>query len=263
MRESRRARRSGQITTTLLLVAATTVVACERTGGGAPDGAATTAGGDTALDTTATPVDTIRVEGEPQAIRVADYRSPAGFPLAFATRLPERIDPAREESDAPDGAALRFTMNGTDPNAEVYLRVVPLSPDLGRNDALARMRAIATDFGPIGSRGLEYTEGPAPRRYDWADTAYRLRGQVGSQQVTGYLALGHHAGRFFYVMELFPTEYSEGVGPRFDYVLRHWRWTDTNAPLARDGGADDVADRTSAWRKRVPSHHAAPGTFRT
>lgn len=184
-------------------------------------------------------VDTLSIEGQAEPVRVRDWRTPPDFPLPFRTRLPERV---RASSGAEgEQAWVRFDFDSGTADS-VYMRVLVLPEGTDANDARALARAIATDFGPIGSQGLEYTEGRDAPAYDWAQVNYRLRGFVRDTPVTGSLALARHGDRFFTVMQLYPPEYGDGAGVRFDYIRSEWRWLDTGSPLSRTRRLPDVVE---------------------
>jgi|GEM_PF-573384 len=186
-----------------------------------------------AADTALT--DTLMIEGQPQPIRYTHWSAPAGYPLRFSTRLPQRVRPADEGQ-----GALRFEFDTQNADS-AFLRVVALPEGIDEQRARGLLRAVGTDFGVIGSQGLEIDEAPAPQQYAWSLLSYRLQGVVRDRPVDGILALGRHDGRYFHVMQLFPPEYADGVAPRFDYVLRHWRWAD-GSPLTRQVQVPEVVD---------------------
>lgn len=61
-----------------------------------------------------------------------------------------------------------------------------------------------------------------------AVAGYRFRGEGG---LVGWVALGQHAGRWFYLVLHHPAEAADGVGPRVAHVLREWRREDDGAGL--------------------------------
>lgn len=181
---------------------------------------------------------TLQIEGQPQTVPVQPFASGPDFPLPFRTLVPDGSRlvaraQAIPESESLDAEARFDWQPATDP---AFLRLVVLDTTVSETTARGLIRAISTDFGVIGSGGLEYEEAVPPPGHDWATLGYRLRGVVGSDPVTGWISLGERAGRRFYFMALYPAEYADGLGPRFDFILEHWVWLDTGEPLRRSTG---------------------------
>jgi hypothetical protein len=66
----------------------------------------------------------------------------------------------------------------------------------------------------------------------WGQEAYTFSyAGDGNVPITGRLVLGRHADRYFHVLTHYPAEYGDGLGPRFQSILEHWRWEDTGRPL--------------------------------
>ena len=187
-------------------------------------------------DTSIASSDTLRIEGRAEVVPIAPFSSGGDFPLAFRTLVP---DPARLKAtlDDPDatetgrgfaGAARFEWQAGADP---AFLRLVVLDSSMSDNDARGLVRSIATDFGVIASAGIEDEEGvPAPG-HPWSILGYRLRGLVDGVAVDGWISLGMKDDHPFYFMALYPPQYGDGLGPRFDYILRQWVWLDGDRPL--------------------------------
>ena len=168
-----------------------------------------------------------------QAATERRFTSPAGFALPFSTTVNPPLEATTEPiGERAEGAgAVRFAPPGD--SGDTFLRVVVLRPEMGRNDALGLARAISADFGPIGSGGLEYRESiPAPA-HAWAIESFGLRGVVRGQAVEGWLSLGEHAGRHFYIMSIAPDVADPVLNAAFAAVLDEWTWLDgdTAVPL--------------------------------
>ena len=195
----------------------------------AGDGGATASPVDTAVPAAAT----LLIEGQPHDVPVERFSTGADFALPFRTLVPdhERLA-ARAEPIAGAGSFAAEARFDWQPAAgHAFLRLVVLDSATSDNTARGLVRALGTDFGLIGSRGMEYEEAVPPPGHDWATLGYRLRGVAGDDPVTGWVSLGEHAGRSFYLMALYPPEYADGLAPRFDYILEHWVWLDTGEPL--------------------------------
>lgn len=180
-------------------------------------------------------VDTLLIEGRAEVLPVATFAGGEDFPLPFRTVVPDtgRLTARVEDVEGTGGlsAAARFEW----PTASVpaFLRFVVLDRGISDNTARGIVRGIGTDFGIIGSQGIEQEEAVPPPGHRWASLGYRLRGEVGGRAVDGWVSMGRHGGRIFYFMALYPPEYADGLGPRFDYILRHWTWLDTGEALER------------------------------
>lgn len=183
--------------------------------------------------------DTLMLEGSPQAVAVRRWSTPDEFPLPFSTILPERV----RASTGTEGqlAWARFEFDGV-PADRAWMRMLVLDDGLTRPEALSRARAVASDFGPIVSRGIEYTEGENAPDYEWAHQSWGLTGVVHDEPVTGSLSLGRHGERFFTIMQIYPPEYGDGVGPRFQYILEHLRWRDTGTRLRLEHAVPEFVD---------------------
>lgn len=163
---------------------------------------------------------------------VAEW-SPEDFPLPFRALVPDtpRIATSvdRDDGDSRFDASARFEW--TPANGVAFLRLVVLREGTDSATAVGLARGLGTDFGVIGSQGMELDESVPRPMHPWAFTGYRLRGVVGSQPVTGWISMGQRQDRFFYFMALYPPEYGDGLGPRFEYILRTWRWLEPDASL--------------------------------
>lgn len=149
------------------------------------------------------------VEGMGEAMTLRLYRSPSGFALPFSTYVPADVQPEAARSE--DGDAMRFVsaFGGTrDERAQLRLVVLPAGSDGERAWQLARAAAERRGGTPL--------ERP---QYPWAHASYRLQGEA-----DGFLSLGEHAGRWFYLVMEYPPDYAEGFTPRALVILREWRW---------------------------------------
>ena len=167
--------------------------------------------------------DTISIEGMPQPMVLRLFRAPGGYPLGFSTYLPP--DLAAVAGRSTRGEALRFEARFAGrPNPEIYVEVVALPAGISSANAREAARRAANERG-------EAAETPE-QRYPWASAGFTYRGTGG---IIGSVALGRHAGRYFYVVTHLPAEAADGFGPRVARMLRDWRWSDTGAPLEDDG----------------------------
>jgi hypothetical protein len=166
--------------------------------------------------------DTVSVEGMPQPMVLRLFRSPPGYPLGFTTYLPS--DLAAVAGQSPRGEAVRFEARfGGRPNPEIYLQVVALPAGISEADAREAARGAASERGEAEE---------TPPRQPWSSAGFTYRGAGG---IIGSVALGRHAGRWFYLVTHLPAEAADGFGPRTARVLREWRWSDTGAPLEEGG----------------------------
>ena len=146
------------------------------------------------------------------------------FVMPFTTRVPAGIE-ARVEAEASEerlAGAVRFAPGVADSSA--FLRLVAFDDRVSRNDAIGLVRAIGTDFGIIGSQGMEVREATPPPAHPWSFFGYRLRGLVGGAPVDGWISLGERDGRYFYLMALYPEARAADLQRAFDFVLANWAW---------------------------------------
>src|SRR5690606_15010648 len=72
----------------------------------------------------------------------------------------------------------------------------------------------------------------APDRYAWSLTEWHFsRALPDGDSAIGTVALGRHAGRYFFIATHFPAMYADGFGPRAAKILDEWRWEDTGESL--------------------------------
>lgn len=175
--------------------------------------------------------DTISVEGRPQPLDARLVRAPRAFDLPFTTYTP--TDMRVETTAEGDSTGIRFTaeFGGTyEPNA--YMHVAAYRA--GTTQAVARdiiggflLGRVPTD-DPItaGRAGWQPVDAPA-----WAEEAYSFRYAGARTRYVGNAVLARRGARFFHVITHYPAEYGDGIGPRFAYILRQWRWEDTGQRL--------------------------------
>jgi hypothetical protein len=164
--------------------------------------------------------DTVMIEGIAEVETASLVSTPANFPLPFSTYLPEGM---RAEF-ADDGSRVRFiaAFGGT-VNPDAYVQVSPAMGD-------ARAAADSIIRSARGS-AAEVSHADAP---SWAEGAARfMYRNTAGDLVSGRVTSARHSGRVFHVVHHYPAEYADGMGPRIDRILRHWRWEDTGAMLVR------------------------------
>lgn len=178
-------------------------------------------------------LDTLMIEGQPEVLPVGTFTSGADFPLPFRTIVPDwgRLEPSIERESKSEGFSASARFEWTPASEPAFLRLVVLDSTMSDNDARGVIRSIATDFGIIGSRGVEYEEGVPPPAHAWSSFGYSLRGKLQGQAVEGWISMGSQRGKLFYFMALYPPEYADGLGPRFDFILRNWEWLGTGERL--------------------------------
>lgn len=184
-----------------------------------------------------TMTDTLMVEGMPEPSTATLLTTPPGTPMPFSTYVPQGID-ASFEGEA-DTVAVRFAAAFTpesDPNAYMHVRFYV--PGTSVADARETLNAFLVgrqpDDDPIGDqpRNQPYEVMAAPPA--WADEGYAIMYEgEGNVYYSASLILASRGGRVFHVLTHYPAEYGDGLGPRFDFILRHWRWDDTGDMLVR------------------------------
>ena len=148
---------------------------------------------------------------EPTTFRI--FRSPEGFALPFSTYLPDVV--VADASAAGEGEAVRFVANfGGQRREAIYLSLHVPPEGTTASEAQQRAREVAESLGSASA-----DEEP---RYPWALASYGVRVDA----TTASVALGRHAGRFFYLVSHAPSEALDGWGPRSAHILREWRWAD-------------------------------------
>jgi hypothetical protein len=183
--------------------------------------------------------DTIVVEGMAEPATARLLQSPEGAPIRFSTYVPEGIHGSFE--GAGDTLVVRFAaaFTGTaDPNAYMHVRFY--APEVGINEAreilggflatrVPEADPIDTDPGP---RGFVQVDPPA-----WGQEAFSVsyRGD-GNRLYVGQLVIATRRDRVFHVLTHYPAEFGDGLAPRFDRILDHWRWDDTGTPLRGQQG---------------------------
>lgn len=68
-------------------------------------------------------------------------------------------------------------------------------------------------------------------RFAWAVRQWRrARRDPRGGPILGFAGLGRHDNRWFHTLACYPGEDPDGLGPRAELILEHWRWDD-GAPL--------------------------------
>ncbi|HEU4558341.1 MAG TPA: hypothetical protein VFS20_10845 [Longimicrobium sp.] len=197
----------------LAVLALATVMALARCGGTDRNGPA---------------ADTQRLAGDSLAPEA--YRTPPGFPLPFTTAVPRGFSTESRVWD--EGASVTFAWRaGTrGDSAFVYLHVLPASTT--EDQAREIVRTAAERLRIPGDR----TELQPVDRQRWAVVEYPLRttGRLTGRPVRGWVGLGLHRGRWFYVISQAPVDVAGTFEPRARRILSGWRWPGT------DGEATEV-----------------------
>lgn len=176
--------------------------------------------------------DTIMIEGTAEASTSTLLTTPADFPLPFSTYVPDGI------AAQVDSAGVRFSAAfGGVENQLAYMYVHPHPPGTELHQARDRVgefliSRVAND-DPLDTDDYADTwdRSDAP---DWAVEAYTFEDdQVAAAGTlySGRVILARHGTTFFHVIIHYPAEYGDGLGPRFDAILEHWRWEDTGTRL--------------------------------
>lgn len=166
-----------------------------------------------------------------ERVTVRRYSTPEGFALPFVTDLPEDL---RAEPDVEGtGDAISFTWypaGERHDSAVVHLFVLPA--DRTEDAARAVVQNAAERVRIPGDR----EEVQPIRRHAWARVEYPIR-SVGTPgaPVEGWVALSHHAGRWFYIIAQARASEWPRFEPRAELMLERWRWLDSGEGLG--GGA--------------------------
>ncbi len=122
-----------------------------------------------------------------------------------------------------DGAAVRFVRvagrEGGD-SAFVYVRVMDEGTSEGRGREIVRSAAERLRI-PGDRSELSPADG-----HPWATVEYPLvsTGTAG-ERVRGWVALGQHGDRWFYVIAQATVDFWPRVDPEVERILSEWRWT--------------------------------------
>jgi hypothetical protein len=159
-------------------------------------------------DAAPTRIDTLHIEGMSEPVMLHRHESPRGFPLPFATYVPEGMT-----VDTLGADALRFSLN----EAGLLFRVFPAGQ--GAGEARRQIGAM---------RGL--TETSDAERPQWAEGFWYLNDGVSG----GWVALGSEGGHSWLFESRYPYEYADGFGPRTEVILANWWWLGTGEKLRAD-----------------------------
>jgi hypothetical protein len=178
--------------------------------------------------------DTLMIEGMPEVTTATLVRASRDADLPFSTYLPQGM--SADFVTADDGAAVRFTAafaGVVEPQAYMHVLMHPdgTSLQLARDAVSQFLRLLVPSDDPLDARRTEQVSRPAETP-PWALQAHAFdyAGNAGARFV-GRIILARHGPRFFHVIMHYPPEYGDGLGPRFDRILQHWRWEDTGLPL--------------------------------
>ncbi len=166
---------------------------------------------------------TLSSGGSQEAARMRPYTPPPEFPLQFTIRLPEGFVAAV----GPEGPAqaIHVTQPTTDSKGDrAFLHFVVAAPDQHEGGARETVRAIAESYGVPGNR----TEVQPIEQHTWAlvEFGFTSRGTI-REPVTGWVALGCQAGRWFHIIVQSPVGApGESFRAGAEQVLAEWRWPD-------------------------------------
>ena len=169
----------------------------------------------------------------PRDVRVGrTYRSPPEFPLPFSTVTPQEVHagPVPLEDGA---AAVAFTWDGGPArrdSAFLYVRV--LAPGTTAGAAREIVRTAAERLRIPGDTAELQPAG----EHRWATVEYPLRtvGRLYGQPVRGWVAMGLHGGRWFYMIAQAPAGQWRPFSTRVEEILAAWQWEDVSGePGAR------------------------------
>lgn len=169
--------------------------------------------------------DTLMVEGMPEVGDFTLVQSPPGFLIPFSTYVPASMTVAMDTAGPTDMAT--FSSGEARELMDEAFLMVALYP---AGTTLLQVQDSIRQF--VASRGPGIDETDAAEPPPWAEWAVDLsypRSQ--GEWYSGSVAIAQYGPRYFHVIELYPAEYGDAIRPRFDAVLRHWRWEDTGLML--------------------------------
>jgi hypothetical protein len=176
--------------------------------------------------------DTLMVEGMPEPVESRLAESPEA---RFSTYVPPGI--TMEVLTTGDSASVRFSASfagPADPNAYMHVRTYPPHAGVGtaRENIATFLRTLRPHDDPVGGmvRGTEPYEQAEPPPWGEEAHTFAYTGDT-SIRYTGRIVLARSTSGFFHVLTHYPAEFGDGLEPRFERILRHWRWESTGEML--------------------------------
>jgi hypothetical protein len=169
-----------------------------------------------------TRTDTIMVEGTAETSTSRLVTASGGFARPFSTYVPEGIEAA---VNAPSTARFTAAFAGN-LNSDAYMEVFvyPSGATRPRDEEILSRLMSARNAAEHETSGID--------RPSWAmeATAFRYVGADGTN-FTGSVMVGQHGGTWVHIVRHYPVEYGDGLPPRLNAILGHWRWEDTGEML--------------------------------
>ncbi|HEX2168162.1 MAG TPA: hypothetical protein VHG09_13090 [Longimicrobiales bacterium] len=173
--------------------------------------------------------DTIVVEGTPEVMDFALVRSPPGFLIPFSTYVPASMTVTMDTAGPTDVAT--FTSGEAREMMDEAFMTVGIYP---AGTTLLQAEDSIREF--VVSRGPGIDESRAVEPPSWGEWAVELSYPRSLDRwYAGSAVIGQYGPRYFHVLQLYPAEYGDGIRPRFQAVLEHWRWDDTGRMLESGG----------------------------
>ena len=166
--------------------------------------------------------DSIPLEGtfERMTVKLVQTETPP----RFSTYVPK--DMLYEPTASGEGEGHFFFTNFAGRKNEHAYLLVFVYPQ-GTTEAAAR----ATVESFVASRkALERTRETGPR-YRQALLERDFMFEQNGAHFLGNIALAQHGNRFFHLAHQYPEDYSEGFGPRAEYIRKEWVWLDDGQGL--------------------------------
>jgi hypothetical protein len=198
--------------------------------------------------------DTLVVEGMPELVESRLAHSPEA---RFSTYLPPGI--TMEVLTTGDSASVRFSASfagPADPHAYMHVRTYPPHAGVGtaRENIATFLRTLRPHDDPVGGmiQGTEpYRQAEPP---PWGEEAHTFAytGEDGIRY-TGRIVLARSTTGFFHVLAHYPSEFGDGLEPRFERILRHWQWDETGEMLWPEPDPAPAADPAPAPGPAAPA----------
>ncbi|MBW3630210.1 MAG: hypothetical protein KY464_13035 [Gemmatimonadetes bacterium] len=136
-----------------------------------------------------------------------------------------RVD-IKHFDDGPSVTFVAFSGDERDDRAFLHFVVAPESFTEARGRVFVRQ--AAESYRIPGAR-TQVQPVPPP---SWAVVKYPIESRgVRGAQITGWVALGRHNGRFFHMLLQHPEWAEERVAGQMQQILDTWRWKDDGTPL--------------------------------
>lgn len=186
-----------------------------------PPGGSDNATGDAppAVDRAPVKQGTLVIEGNPEPAEFRLYVTAEGWPLQFSTYYP--ADMIAEPVSSGEGDAVRFIANfGGVRNDDAFVNVLVLPADTTEEQARQLTQQAAEQRNLVKSD-----------EHDLFGSELATYFTDQSRDLSVWLALGEHDGRYYQISLQYPLEMGDGFWPRVQSIFEEWVWSATGEQL--------------------------------